>query len=144
MPKISSKPTRIVKRETSVYWIDLTGFYHERAVWKVAAAGREPQVCVGPLAYDDELPSGEVEYEFPLSALTKAYDDLTTRKMNGASEDDDEPYGPGVDLGELGLLRAGRYEYEFYAPCGEVMELRAGELRLLVAAIRELGVSTMP
>jgi hypothetical protein len=134
-------------REVHLFWIDFSDFYSDYAIWKEAGPKSKrrsaPIVRVARMHDFADVPqTSDPEFSFAVEELETAFNELAGRK---ASSDSDEPYGETVEIGSsrLTLLRTDRYEYDVYAPCGEVIEMRAGELRALVSAVRDLEVSTV-
>lgn len=138
-------------QEAHIFWISLEEISDGYALWKTVpkvpkrSRGRRslaPVVQVGR-TYGPAPDPAEVEFEFAASELEKAFAELSSRK----SEKDEygDAYGEEVAVGSSGLTlnRTERHLYEIWAPCGESFEVRGGALRALVAAVRDLDVSTV-
>lgn len=152
-PKRATRP-RV--QEAHVFWISLDEIRNDYALWKSTPkikkrsrgrASLTPVVQVGRV-YDtapDTAPDLDgAEFEFAAGDLEAAFDELASRKL-AKDEDGDAGYGDEVYVGDSGLslARTERHEYEIWAPCGESFDIRGGALRALVAAVRDLDVSTV-
>lgn len=142
--------TKRAAQEAHVYWISLEDIKQEYALWKAVPprkrgrAAQAPVVQIGQVDGIAPDPEGAVEFEFPASALEEAFAELAARKST-KDEYGDLTYGEAVPVGRSGITleRQERHLYEIWVPCGEYFEIRAGALRALVAAVRDLGVSTV-
>lgn len=139
-------------QEAHVYWISLDEIRDGYALWKAVptvpkrSRGRArltPVVQVGRM-YETMAVLDGVEFEFAASDLEAALSELASRKL-AKDEYGDPGYGEDVAVGSSGLrlARTERHEYEIWAPCGEAFDIRGGALRALVAAVRDLEVSTV-
>lgn len=137
-------------QEAHIFWISLEEISDGYALWKAVpkvpkrSRGRRslaPVVQVGR-TYGPAPDPAEVEFEFAASELEKAFAELSSRK---SAKDGGATYGEEVEVGSSGLslTRTERHLYEIWAPCGESFEVRGGALRALVAAVRDLDVSTV-
>lgn len=140
--------TKRAAQEAHIYWISLDDIKYEYALWKAVPprkrgrATPDAVVQVGRI-YGPAPDLEDIQFEFEASALEEAFDELASRK-SAKDEYGDMTYGERVSLGSgLKLGRVERYLYEIWAPCGESFEIRAGALRALAAAVRDLGVSTV-
>lgn len=138
------KPRQATAREVLYYWIELTVFEREYALWKVQLPGEKAvRLEVGELDPSDALPIGDVEFVFDLAEFLSAVEEMQGRKK--VRGETDEPYGEGVAFGDgFSLEKFERSDYQIVARCGDTLDITAAELRLLASAVERLPVSTPP
>lgn len=126
-------------RHAEAHWIDLSPFGQPRLLWKEAEPGDRVVVCVGSPDEVGAPRAADVEFDFLLEDLLKAFEEVEGRTRKDGDEDGE--YGPPVEFGDLEIVKVDRSDYEVVAPCGEVTEFTGAELRGLVAMVSALGLT---